>query len=188
MLKKDSEEILIKKILNGEQNAMRGLYDKYSGVLSTTCRRYIPYEDDMKDVLQDAFIKIFDKLNTFQYRGEGSLLAWMTRVVVNEALKHLRDTGKRNIVSSTWDLPDVSEEDEPDGVSNIPPEKLLEAIQQLPDGYRAVFNLYVFEQKSHKEIAQLLDINEASSASQYHRAKKALKKRINELIKQHQNE
>lgn len=186
---KVSEEVLINKILNGDESAMRGLYNKYCGVLSTTCRRYIIDEDDTKDVLQDAFIKIFNKLNTFEYRGDGSLLAWMTRVVVNEALKHLRDAGRHNIVSTTWDLPDVSDqEDEPDDISAIPPETLLKLIQELPDGYRAVFNLYVFEQKSHKEIAQLLGINEASSASQYHRAKKTLKKRINELIKKHHNE
>lgn len=189
MLRKGNEEVLINKILSGDESAMRGLYDRYSGALSTTCRRYIVDEDETKDVLQDAFIKIFNRLNTFEYRGEGSLLAWMTKVVVNEALKHIRDLNRRNTVSTTWDLPDTSDEDdEPDDISCISPDVLLRLIQELPEGYRTVFNLYVFEQKSHKEIAQLLDINEASSASQYHRAKKTLRKRINELIKKHRDE
>ena len=128
-------------------------------------KRYLGEEDQVKDILQDAFIRIFQKIGTFRYRGEGSLRAWMSRIVANGALQELRRT-KRLLASES--LPDL-----PGGV-------LQKMIQDLPDGYRTVFNLYVFEQLSHKEIASLMGIKENSSASQLLRAKARLAQEIKE--------
>lgn len=156
---------------------MRQLYDRYIGNITTAVARYIPDEDDRKDVLQDSFIKIFDSIERFTYRGEGSLRAWMTRIAVNEALQRLRREKRIDLFTSIDDLQgDIAEPEDLDG---LPAEVLMEMIMSLPEGYRTVLNLFVFEGKSHKEIAQLLGIKENSSASQYHRAKGLLAQKIN---------
>lgn len=156
---------------------MRQLYDRYIGNITTAVARYIPDEDDRKDVLQDSFIKIFDSIERFTYRGEGSLRAWMTRIAVNEALQRLRRDKRFDLFTSIDDLQDDVED--PDDLESLPAEVLMEMIMTLPEGYRTVLNLFVFEGKSHREIAQLLGIKENSSASQYHRAKALLAQKIN---------
>jgi len=176
----ETEEDLLQKIRHGDIVAMKELYYNYSGYLTTVCSRYIVNRDDVRDVLQDSFIKIFNSINKFEYRGPGALRAWMTRIVVNESLKHLKKENERlEIVASAWDLPDIIEEEDPD-FDDIPTSIILDMIRSLPCGYRTVFNLYVFENKSHKEIASILKIAEDSSASQLHRAKNILAKKINE--------
>ncbi len=180
----NGEETLVQNIIGGDEYAMRELYDKYVRALSSLCRRYIPDEDEVKDVLQETFIKVFGSIRTFEYRGKGSLEAWISRIATNEALRHLRDKTRRKEFVPSQDLPDLPDDDEePPDINKVPQEVLLEVIRGLPDGYRTVFNLFVFEQLSHKDIAVRLGISESSSASQYHRAKKAIAKRINEYIK-----
>jgi len=161
---------------NGNPRGQRELYDRYAGYLTAVANRYLADLDKVKDVLQEAFINIFRRFDSFQYRGEGSLQAWMTRIVVNGALHELRG---RQIVQPVETLPDPLPEEDPE-VDDIPLEVLQGMIEQLPDGYRTVFNLYVFEQKSHKEIAAMLGIKENSSASQYLRAKAILAREIKE--------
>lgn len=167
----------------GDADARRALYDRYVQYLSAVCSRYITGRDDVKDILQEAFIKIFRSLGGFEWRGEGSLKSWMTRIVVNECLKFLRDNRKQNIFVATAQLPDVPDGDD-DGVSveDVPPEAVHSMIRELPDGYRTVFNLFAIEGRSHREIAEMLGISEATSASQFHRAKKILAKRIREYV------
>jgi RNA polymerase sigma-70 factor (ECF subfamily) len=133
----------------------------------------------VNDILQDAFISVFSRIGDFEFRGEGSLRAWMTRIVVNGALKSLRNSGRLSYVE---ELPD-REEEELDSLPAVPPKALAEMIKALPDGYRTVFNLFVFEKKSHKEIAQLLGIKENSSASQFFRARALLARQIKEYLK-----
>lgn len=177
------EQELIKSSIRGDTDARRALYDRYVQYLSAVCSRYITGRDDVKDILQEAFIKIFRSLDGFEWRGEGSLKSWMTRIVVNECLKFLRDNRKQNIFVTTAQLPDVPDEDD-DGVSveYVPPETVHSMIRELPDGYRTVFNLFAIEGRSHREIAEMLGISEATSASQFHRAKKILAKRIREYV------
>ncbi len=162
---------------------MKDLYGLYSGYLTAVCSRYIPDPDSMKDVLQDSFVKIFSSFDRFQYRGEGSLKAWMRKITVNEALKYIGRTAKDVRVSMDRmpDVPDTPDEDLQTG--NIPASVIQDMIKRLPDGYRTIFNLYVFEEMSHKEIAAMLGIRENSSASQLHRAKALLAKWINEYRK-----
>ena len=136
-----------------------------------------------EDVLHDGFIRIFQSIGQFSYQGEGSLRAWLSRVMVNEALGYLR---KKNLQIQQEvlmdDIPDTLEADDGD-MNEIPRSVLMKMIAELPDGYRTVFNLYVFEEKSHKEIAALLGITEHTSSSQFYRAKTLLIKKINEYRK-----
>ena len=178
----DMEKALVEQARKGDRTAMRQIYDCYSRYLAATCSRYLPDGGDLRDVLQDSFVKIFSSLDKFDYRGEGSLKAWMRQISVNEALKLIRKRKRSDTVEYKWDLPDKEEEEEPD-VGGIPPDVIQKMIQALPEGYRTVLNLYAFEEKSHKEIAALLGITESTSASQLHRARAILAKQINEYKK-----
>ena len=177
-----SEQELLNLFRSRKADAMRLFYERYAGFLTAVCTRYITDADSAKDVLQESLISIFGAIDKFSYRGEGSLKAWASRIVVNTALKSLRQHGKLSFVD---DLPDVCEEEETPQLQRLPAKVLHGFIRELPDGYRTVFNLFVFEKKSHKEIASLLGIKENSSASQYFRARAQLEKEINQYLKQH---
>ncbi len=161
---------------------MRSFYERYAGYLTAVCSRYVVDRTNVKDILQEAFIKVFQSLDRFEYRGEGSVKAWITRIVVNDSLKYLRTSSRLNFVDA---LPDIPEDDEPT-LPQIPPAVVQEMIKALPDGYRTVFNLFVFEKKSHREIASLLGIKEDSSASQFFRARAMLARNIKNYIKEHE--
>ena len=143
------------------------------------CYRYVGDIDEAHDVLHDAFIKIF---SNFSFRGECSLATWMTRVMMTQSIDYLRRKQRFNqLIVSDDHLPDVVDEAEAaESGSQLSEEILMQFVAELPDGCRTVFNLYVFEEKSHKEIARLLHIKEHSSTSQLHRAKSLLAKRIKE--------
>lgn len=179
-MKENKEQILINRLLIKEEAAWKELFGTYSGILSGVCSRYIIEKDDVRDVLQNSFIKMFRSIDTFEYRGEGSLKAWMIRIAVNESLKQIRQNSGFQTTVCTSDFPDTPEEEEPD-LEEIPQTEVMRMIKSLPEGYRTVFNLYVFEKKSHKEIAELLGIAENSSASQFHRAKGLLVQKIKEF-------
>lgn len=173
------EQILAKRLLAKEEAAWKELFGAYSGNLSYVCSRYIIEKDDVHDVLQNSFIKMFGAIDSFEYRGNGSLKAWASRIVINESLKHIKQNVNLKTDTDLNTIPDFSADDEPD-FNNISKDNIMEMIRALPDGYRTVFNLYVFEEKSHKEIARLLGIAENSSASQLHRAKAILAQKVNE--------
>ncbi len=174
---KEKENILLVK--QGDASAMRSLYDQHIGYLTAVCSRYIVNEDDVKDVLQESFIKIFTSMGKFEYRGKGSVKAWLTKVVVNESLAFLKRSNRMELVYPEQELPDLPEEEAPD-ITDISQDEIQEMVKQLPKGYRTVFCLYVFEHKSHKEIASLLDIKADTSASQLHKAKVMLARSIND--------
>lgn len=183
-LTEDKERGLVEQARKGDRGAMKRIYDCYSRYLAATCSRYLPGESDLRDVLQDSFVKIFSSLDKFEFRGEGSLKAWMRQVSVNEALKLIRRRKRNDTVEYKWDLPDTQEEDDPEpDVAEVPSSVIQKMIQALPEGYRTVLNLYAFEEKSHKEIAGLLGISESTSASQLHRARALLARQINEYKK-----
>lgn len=175
----NKESKLAKRLRNGENGAMRDFYTMYADYLTAICSRYISDNDDVKDVFQDCFVNIMTHMGKFEYRGEGSLRAWATRIAVTQSLLFLREKNKKGRTFEDTDLPDEPEADDPE-ISDIPPNVIHDMIRELPEGYRTVFNLYVLEDKSHKEIAALLNIKEASSASQLHRAKNILAKKITE--------
>lgn len=164
----------------GENPARKILYERYCGILMAVCLRYVSDRMTAEDVLHDGFIRIYQMINRFAYQGEGSLKAWLLKVMANEALGYLR---KQNVRQQS-ELPSEQIPDLPDDSDSvfeeIPQQVLMQFIRELPDGYRTVFNLYVFEEKSHKEIGSLLGITERTSSSQFYRAKCLLIKKINE--------
>ncbi|REC43448.1 RNA polymerase sigma factor [Chryseobacterium pennipullorum] len=174
------EQILVTHLLRKEEAAWKELFGAYSGNLTYVCSRYISEKEDVHDVLQNSFIRMFRSIDSFEYRGNGSLKAWMTRIVINESLKYIREKGDFKSALEVDDLPDLPDDEDPD-FEEIPRDDIMKMIKALPEGYRTVFNLYVFEKKSHKEIAGLLGIAENSSASQFHRAKGLLVQKIKEF-------
>ena len=174
-----SEKKLTRLLKKRDSAAMNALYCQYAGYLTAVCSRYIISEEDVRDILHDSFIKIFTSIDKFEYRDVGSLKAWITRIVVNESLKFIKQNEKFTNVQDENDFPAEADEGDPD-TEAVPAAVIQTFIRQLPTGYRMVFNLYVFEEKSHKEIAEILNIKEDTSASQLHRAKSMLAKKINE--------
>lgn len=180
MFGKKSREIdIVNGIRRGESAAMRDFCALYSGRLSAVCLRYVGNHDDVQDVMQDVMLSVISHIDSFSYRGEGSLLAWVMRIVVTSSLSFLRSRSRLCAVSLDEDTERLADTiDETPEVADIPAQELQAMVSQLPDGYRTVFNLYVIDGKSHKEIASLLGIKESSSASQLHRAKAILARRI----------
>ena len=174
---KDREEEIARLMRKDDSSAKKALYCTYAGYLTGVCTRYLSDPDDVKDVLHDSFLHIFSSMSTFEYRGPGSLKAWLTRIVINESLQFIRHTYRSEILDLSLKA-EEPEDDEPPQLEGLSMETLHKLIRELPPGYRTVFNLYVFEEKSHKEIATILNIKEASSASQFHRAKALLAARI----------
>lgn len=161
---------------------MRRLYEKFSGYAMSVGLRYVPDRDDVLDILQDSFIKIFQSFGSFEYRGDGSLKSWIARIVANEALGFLR---KQSRITFTDKLPEEPTDEEPD-IASVSDDALSDMIGRLPDGYRVVLNMYVFGEMSHVEIARQLGISPGTSASQFFHAKKMLAKMINDYNKQQQ--
>lgn len=180
------EQKLAEGCRNGEGAARRELYDRYAGRLMSLCLRYAGDRAVAEDLLHDAFLKIYGAFGRFTYRGPGSLRAWMERITVNVALEWLRSRARANLrrLDEGRPLPD-EEEPEPDAsqVATVPREVLMRFLSELPEGYRAVFNLYCIEEYSHREIAQMLGIREKSSSSQLFRARAMLARKVREYLK-----
>ena len=172
----NEEQRLVKRLQEGDKTAAREFYTRYGGSLAGVCVRYIADEEDVKDVIQNALVHIFSHITDFKYRGKGSLEAWVVRIAVNESLKFLRTKVQYELLQPDYDVIDDSEDDP--SVRDIPPDIIRQMLNRLPTGYRTVLNLYVFEGKSHQEIASLLGIKKDSSASQLLRAKSMLAQMI----------
>lgn len=165
-------EKLIKGCRKNEASAQAKVYQLFAGKLFALCLKYSQNYEDAEDILQDSFIRIFEKIK--QYDHKGSFEGWMKRITINVALQKYRQGKKlqviRNEVIESEEAVELEEELEADF--------LLDLIQQLPDQYRLVFNLYVLDHFSHKEIAELLNISEGTSKSNLSRARKILKEKI----------
>ena len=175
-----TEEEIYEGCRRADQKARRELYTRFSGVMLAIGIRYLSDRDAAEDLLHDVFVNVLTNFQKFTFRGEGSLKAWMKRVMVNAALDRIR----RDKPLDTVDVDNVSDiiDEEPDS-ERIPASEILQMVAALPTGYRTVLNLYAFEGYSHREIAEQLGINEKSSSSQLSRAKSLLAKKINEYLK-----
>ena len=180
------EQILAEGCRKGDNEARRELYDHYAGRLLAVCLRYSGDRSIAEDLMHDAFLKIYGAFDRFSYRGPGSLRAWMERITVNVALEWLRSRNKLSmtVLDEGRQLPDIPEPD-PSEVARIPRDVLMGFVSELPDGYRTVFNLYCIEGYSHRDIAQMLGINEKSSSSQLFRARALLARRIGAYMETH---
>lgn len=178
---------LIDGCRQGDNYCRRQLYELYSSKMMGICYRYIGDDHTSQDLMHDGFLKIFSAISSFSYKGNGSLRAWMSKVITNTCLEFLRKRQKnRTFCDDMHEYSIMHEEEEQNDLMLIPDDVLAGFIAELPVGYRTVFNLYAFEDVSHKEIAQLLGINESSSRSQLSRAKYILSERIKKYISQNE--
>lgn len=166
---------LIAACLQRDRMSEKLLYERYVTVMARLCQRYLKYDAEVQDALMEGFVKVFDKLKTFEYRGEQSLEIWIRRILINECLMRLRksnplvmiDEEKHELVQPAHNDPEAKE--------------IIKLIHHLPPGYRTILNLYVIDGYSHKEIAHFLGITESASRSQLTHARNKLK----ELLKIH---
>ena len=161
---------LIEACVKGDRLAQRKMYDLFADRMYMVCLRYTKSQQEAEDVLQDSFIKVFKHLKG--YRGESRLDYWIKRIVVNTALNSQR---KKLYMYPMVDIEEVKNEfNESKVLSNFRLEELLSMIRELPTGCQTVFNLFAIEGYSHKEIAEMLDVSEGTSKSQFARARKLL--------------
>ncbi len=176
-----NEKDIIEGCIRGRSDSQRVFFQYfYSGMLAL-CKRYAANEDEAKDLLQEGFIKVFDNLSKF--RGDSSLKTWVSRVMVNNALNYIKKNNKVQFVSfdSSSDLDFADDAEYVEDLEHIQPEMLIELIQELPAGYRAILNLYAVEGFTHKQIAEALGIAEGTSKSQLAKARIFLKKSIDKI-------
>lgn len=176
--------LVISAAAEGNVKAFREIFDFYLPKMRPIALRYARTSMEADDILQESFVKVFHNLKNFKF--EGSFEGWVKRIVVNTALTHFK---KHDVFYDSESIDDVSETEI--GWENIAeleessPSEILNIINQLPPGYKLVFNLYVLEDYSHKEIAEMIGISEGSSRSQYSKARKMIKKIFS---KQHNNQ
>ncbi len=176
---------IISDCKRGKAYAQEQIYDLYSGAMLGICMRYAKDKSEAEDILQEGFIKVFTKIGLYDFNTVNSFSAWMKRIIVNTALNYIRDNKKHNIFS------DIDEENtdalsyEPEEMEQkitISQQEILQLVQELPKGYKLVFNLYTFEKYSHQDIAIELSISVSTSKTQLFKARKLLQKRIKEKI------
>lgn len=163
---------IVEQCKKGNRQAQFELYRLYSKAMHNICLRIVNSEMDAEDLLQNSFVDVFTKLHTFRYQS--SVGAWIKRIVVNNCINHLKKN--RMFFEELDDRHSefgTTPEHETEQAFNV--QQVKRAMNGLPDGYRVVFSLYLFEGYDHKEIASILDITEATSKSQYSRAKKKLR-------------
>lgn len=167
-----SDTIIIKEILSGKKESFNLLYSKYSRYYMLTCLRYFKNREEAKDFVQESFITIFKSLHQFDAK-KAQFSTWSNRVVVNVCLQHIR---KKNIVQVSDDIIDIGQnlKVNPTAIDHLNLNDLTKLILNLPDGYRTVFNMYIIDGFTHKEIAEKLGVSISTSKSQLMKARKML--------------
>lgn len=170
------DNALIKRVLEGDNSAFRTLYDLYYRNHFLTCRRYLRNESDAKDILQESYIQIFKSLNNYDV-AKSKYLTWSNRIVINCCLIHLR---KRNILTTFENVRELigNLHVKESIIDQLNLQDLTKVITKLPAGYRTVFNMYIIDGFTHKEIAIKLGISENTSKSQLRKARKTLQRMI----------
>ncbi len=169
-----SEKDLVRGCLLDKEDCQREVFRRYAGKMLALCLRYTSNRMEAEDVLQDAFIRVFDKMGSF--RNEGSLEGWIRRIVVTTALQNIRSKGYS---PDSRGLDAIPEDPIPPAIlAHLHEKDLLDLVAALPRGYKIVFNLYAIEGYSHREIAEMLDIGESTSRSQLAKARKMLQEKL----------
>lgn len=171
--KQDTERKLIERCLDGDHAAFELIYNELSPKMYAVSLRYTHQDQDAQDVLQEAFIRIFKNLSKFRFSG--SFEGWCRRIVTNTAIESLRKKGRMK-ENSAEELPDFPVDAK--SFEKLKFDDLMALVRSLPDGYRSVFNMYVVDGYSHKEIAKMLNISESTSKTQLYKARLALQKKI----------
>jgi RNA polymerase sigma-70 factor (ECF subfamily) len=173
-LQYEDEQQFLAALCQGDRAAQRVLYETYYGQLMSVCQRYVSNDHEAMDLLHESFIKIFAKIS--RYQAGTSLVAWMRRIAVNTAIDHYRKAVRRR----TEDLDQAYSlsSNDPDVISQYSAKEILAAVQKLTPTYRAIFNLYVVEGYSHREIAEQFEITESTSRSNLVKARSKLQKML----------
>ncbi len=161
---------LAQACIRKEKLAMDRLYRSYGPRILSICRRYTAHDEEALDCLHDGFVKVFENME--RYHGSGALYAWVKTVIVNNTINRMKAKVKMATLNEEMDHQEEEEWEEPE---DIDAEALIQLITHLPDGYRMVLNMYVFEGMSHEEIAAKLGISSATSRTQLFKARKKLK-------------
>jgi RNA polymerase sigma factor (sigma-70 family) len=162
---------LIRQCLLGKRDGQKLLFEKFVTPMARLCLRYIKDQDTAQDIMMEGFLKVFERLQNFEYRGDRSLEMWIRKIMINACLMNLRKDRTRFFMEVTEMCMDSGDTTETD----MSAEDILVLINSLPEGYRIVFNLYAIDGFSHKEIAALLGISESASRSQLTHARSKLK-------------
>lgn len=179
------EKELVQRVQRGDRKAQYIMYKQYVDAMYHTVLRIMNNTTDAQDVVQECFVKVFEKINS--YRGDATIGAWIKKIAINTAINALRKK-KRNLEYSSEDISesrDIVEEDTTDNL--LSSKKIHAAVLNLPSGCRAVLNLYLFEGYSHKEVADILEIAESTSKTQYRRAKLLLRSTLKSKYAQDEN-
>lgn len=175
-IKNINEEALVQKCLNGETRAQKELYDQYAKAMYHTILRMVGQRTEAQDLLQESFIKVFKELKNFKSRS--SLGAWIKKICINTSLTQMKKNKRIEIVELVGNEFQEESEDKID----LDVKLIHESIKKLPHGSRVIVNLYLFEGYRHSEIAEILEITESTSKSQYIRGKNLLKKELKSII------
>jgi RNA polymerase sigma factor (sigma-70 family) len=168
-----TDEELVQGCIAGDPTAQKALYQRFARKMMSICMRYANDREQAQDMLQDGFVKVFQKLD--YYRGDGPLGGWIARTMVNTALDHLRRNKPYEYSVDLTEAEHLHQEDA-SVLSSMTTEELMALIQALPTGYRTVFNLFVIEGYAHKDIGDMLGISENTSKSQFMKARAYLRK------------
>ena len=168
---------LLKKCQNNDRRAQKELFYRYSGYAMSVALRYADSNEQAQDIVQESMIRVFHNLNALQQKHEGGFMSWMRMITVREAIRWMKKQNRYTqlddaAVTLSFDLDEVD--------NTFIREELLRCLRKLPEGYRIVFNLYVLEEYSHKEISEMLGITESASRSQLSRARAQLQAMIKE--------
>lgn len=168
-----TDELLVSGCIAGDPIAQKALYKAYARKMMSICMRYAGNREHAQDMLQDGFVKVFQKIGNF--RGDGPLGGWIARTMVNTALDHIRRNKPYDHSVDLTEAEHLHQGDET-ALTSMSTDELMELIQALPTGYRTVFNLFAIEGFAHKEIAEQLGISENTSKSQFMKARAYLRK------------
>ena len=176
-----SDQQIIKLCAKHDRKAQQILYDRYSRLLLGVCLRYATDKAEAEDILQDSFLKIF--FNIKEYSGTGSFIGWLRKIVVNTAITHYHKNLKYRYHVDIEDYISVETGTSSFEEDFFTSDELFKVLNELPSGYRMVFNLYAVEGFKHKEIAEMLSIDTNTSKSQYSRAKAVIRDKLEKLGK-----
>lgn len=174
------EQEIISGCKNGESWAQKTVYELYASAMLSVCVRYVGDRETARDLLQEGFIKLFTKIDSFS--GSGAFAGWVRRIFVTTSLEYLRRNDALKQSASIDEYENQFENNDVSAVEKISADDLLACVAKLPSGYRTVFNLYAIEGYSHAEIAETLEISEITSRTQFLRARKLLQKNVELLI------
>ena len=172
-----SEEELVKLCATKDRQAQKELFEKYASKMMGICLRYTDNTDDAKDLLQDGFVKVFTRINSFKFKS--SLYTWMSRIFVNLAINRINRKIQHQSLEDTQELAATEEIKDAPSWGNLTKQEILNEVRALPEIHRAIINMYAIDGMGHAEIAKMLNISVGSSKSRLSRARVLLRERIN---------